>query len=594
MNLRRILWITAVCLLAGCGKASEPETKQTCPVVLEEGEGFTADKNVCRAERGTDAVFYLSMEEGYELLEADDMSCEIRTEPDGTICLTLPNVRYPKAITLSVRKSDCIMTYHANGGEKIGGKGEETVKIPVVKTHLRVNTSLGTDLFEREGHTLIGWNTSPDGSGIFTGLGSRVFPEEAPVLYAVWSPWTKEECFEWKKAGNYALITSYHGEDREISIPKEIRGFQVIGIEEDAFSGSRAKTVVLPETIQRIENGAFRNSAVETLYLSDNLLYVNDSSFENCENLKTLHINAVKAPVYSGSYYDSFQDKYDYLLSVKDEKKLVLFSGSSARFGYDSPWLEREFPEYRVVNMGVFAYTNAAPQFLLLEKVMKEGDILLHSPEFDARQRQFCTTSSLDDKFFCMMESNYDAVAELDLRQVEGVMNAFYTFLNTRQGMKGKSYRLSVKEFDEDGNPVQEDSYNQQGDYILYRPNAQSVEPVYGLPVEYTKASFPKEIYFAGANRMYQRFLEKGVRVYLTYAPRNRYALSKDSTKEARAELHHYLEEQLVIPVISDIEESLYPGTYLYGTDNHLSTEGVKIRTERIIRDLRKQMEKEQ
>ena len=57
--------------------------------------------------------------------------------------------------------------------------------------------------------------------------------------------------------------------------------------------------------------------------------------------------------------------------------------------------------------------------------------------------------------------------------------------------------------------------------------------------------------------------------------------------------LHQYLQENLIIPVISDLEESLYEGTWLYGTDNHLSTEGVAIRTERIIEDLHRQMEKD-
>ena len=34
-------------------------------------------------------------------------------------------------------------------------------------------------------------------------------------------------------------------------------------------------------------------------------------------------------------------------------------------------------------------------------------------------------------------------------------------------------------------------------------------------------------------------------------------------------------------------------GRYLFGTDNHLSTEGVAIRTERTIRDLKNELEKE-
>ena len=92
---------------------------------------------------------------------------------------------------------------------------------------------------------------------------------------------------------------------------------------------------------------------------------------------------------------------------------------------------------------------------------------------------------------------------------------------------------------------------------------------------------------------MYQKFLDKGVQVYVTYAPRNRKAVSKESTKEARAQLDRYLREELIVPVISDLEKSLVSGVYLYKTDNHLSTEGVTIRTKQIIADLKAQKETE-
>ena len=45
--------------------------------------------------------------------------------------------------------------------------------------------------------------------------------------------------------------------------------------------------------------------------------------------------------------------------------------------------------------------------------------------------------------------------------------------------------------------------------------------------------------------------------------------------------------------MISDLEASLFPGHLLYGTDNHLSTEGVSLRTARVIRDIQDQLERE-
>jgi hypothetical protein len=150
---------------------------------------------------------------------------------------------------------------------------------------------------------------------------------------------------------------------------------------------------------------------------------------------------------------------------------------------------------------------------------------------------------------------------------------------------------MSPAEYDEDGNPVHTPSYNRYGDYILYRENAKTDQPVYGLPVDYTADALPKSTFLDPFNEVITLFQEKGIRFLVTYAPRNEKALSERSSRETRAELDQHLRDNLIAPVISDIEESMYSGYYLYGTDNHLSTEGVKIRTERIVEDLRRFLE---
>ena len=98
--------------------------------------------------------------------------------------------------------------------------------------------------------------------------------------------------------------------------------------------------------------------------------------------------------------------------------------------------------------------------------------------------------------------------------------------------------------------------------------------------------AFPEST-ITSLNQVYQRFLEDGILVFFSYTPRNHLSLTEDSTPEARAELHHYLETKLCVPVISEVEESLYSGIYFWLIDSHLSTEGVKLRTAQIISDLR-------
>lgn len=588
-----ILILSFLSWACGCGQKNSP-AREECHIVLEEGEGFTAADAARIADRGADVTYEINLEEGYQFHGTDYAGNYdfVRSRDGNTISLTLHEVKYSETIRVQVQKGKYAISYDANGGTCLNGKGE-TVKICYIGNHLRINTSIGTDLFSREGYTLLGWNTKADGSGESIGLGSRVKWEEGQTLFAQWVPFTDASLFSYRKEEGFAVITGYTGSGTQICVPASLDGLPVRSIGKNAFAGTSCSRVILSPGIYEVEKWAFRDSLLEELYFFDDLQKISDYAFEGCGKFKTLHINAIEAPAYSGNYFDTFQDKYDRLLALKEKKKIVLFSGSSTRFGYDSSMIAQAFEEYEAVNMGVFAYSPALPQLLLILDCMQEGDILIDAPEFDAADRQFCSQKELDYAAFAMMESDYDTFAKLDIRQFNQVFTAFTAYQSARNDMERKNYEVSASDYDEDGNPVSEKSYNEYGDYILYRPNAEDGQPVYGLPLNYTSDAFPKGKYIDSINEVYQKFLDKGVNVYFTYAPRNRYALSEESTCEERAKLHEYLRKNLIVPVISQLEDSLYSGVYLYGTDNHLSTEGAEIRTGNVIRDLKKQLEKE-
>lgn len=596
-KLKTILFTALLLVLSGlvgCGQKNDSE-ENLCHIVLEDGEGYHVTEPARTVKAGSNVNFTVTLDNSWQFLGTDyHGKTDITKDNDGkTVELVLHKVKYSESICIQVEKGKYEITYDANGGKTLSDKTDK-VKKYYCGTHQRINTSIGTDLFYRYGYTLLGWNTRADGSGQAVGLGSRIAWKAGLVLYAQWTPWTDKADFIYKKVSGFAVITGYSGKAQQICIPPSLGGLPVRTIRENAFADTDCKTVILSPGIYEIEKWAFRNSHLEQLYLYDDLEKISDYAFQDCDMLHTLHINAIEAPAYSGNYFDTFQDKYDRLLSLKDKKKIVLFSGSSTRFGYDSEMIDRAFPDYEVVNMGVFAYSPALPQLELIRSCMKEGDVLLDSPEFDAANRQFCYQKELDYATFAMMESDYDVFAQLDLREYKQIFTAFTAYQDARADMERKNYDVCASEYDEDGNEVEEPSYNEYGDYVVYRPNSTSEKPIYGLPVNYTVNAYPKDTYIDSINTEFQRFLDQGIKVYFTYSPRNKYALSEDSTQEERIRLHEYFKSQLHIPVISELEDSLYTGIYLYGTDNHLSTEGAQIRTERVIRDLKEQLAKEE
>lgn len=475
--------------------------------------------------------------------------------------------------------------YEGNGGALKNWTGD-SVDLAVDNAHLRVNTVQGTGYFQREGYVLTGWNTADDGSGKRIGLGSRTERREGLILYAQWAQVSPEAEFSYEIREGQAWITGYAGADGLCVIPEELGGAPVRGICAGAFRSAALEALVLPPTLYTVEPGAFQGCAVEEITLFDSLREVSDESFADCSGLRTLYVNAASRPVYSGSYFDTFSDKYDWLLSLTGRKKLVLASGSSGRYGYDSPALAAAFPDYTPANMGVYAYSNALPQLELILELMEAGDVLLSAPEFDAAAEQFCASNRLDAPFWAMMESNYDAASQLDLRNYSGVFDSLGEYLQTRRGMAGRNYGESPASYDDDGNRYAFATYNQYGDLTLPRPNGERDVCLRHNIADYTTGNITPER-VESLNGVYRRFLDEGIAVYFTYTPRNRNSLTAGSTPGARRELHDYLAEHLCVPVISDIEDSLYAGNYFYLIDSHLSSEGAAIRTRQVIDDLR-------
>ena len=488
----------------------------------------------------------------------------------------------PAPTTAPVTKSVTRIRYEGNGGT-LRGSDQTSLTREITYAHLRENTLQGTVWFEREGYVLTGWNTQPDGSGLSVGLGSRMEPTE--TLYAQWLACSPEEDFDWETDGSTASVTGWHGTDRTCVLPQTHDGLPVRTIRAGAFQDNKLSLLVLSPAIRIVEAGAFSDCEIKEMILYDNLKTISDACFVSCSGPSVLHVNAATAPVYSGSYFDTFQDKYDYLLSLQGKQKLVLASGSSGRYGYDSTLLKKAFPDLEPVNMGVYAFTNALPQLRLMLPQTEAGDILLYAPEFDAIAEQFCVTNRLDTGFWAMMESNYDAAATLDMRSFTGVFDSLGEYLSIRSRMPGKDYAVSSAHYDDDGNFYPFSTYNPYGDFILPRPLGDTDERLRHNIADYTVNSFPLET-VQSLNAALAPFVEKGVSVYFTYTPRNVNSLTEASTPEARRALHEWLKDNLEFPVISKIEDSLLSGRYFWLIDSHTGTDGARIRTERVIADL--------
>ena len=582
MKTLRLLLV--FCLLITTLYGCTMHSTAMCTVVLEDNDEILFRNQVYDVPRGSDLTVTVSVPQGQRIAAVSYPGslispCVQETAARRDYQITLPDLRYPSLVRLTLTP-DYTTVYRCNDGQPI--------TITETSQRLRVNTLCWQQSFSKTGFYPLGWRIL--GTGQTIGFGSRFDHSIAQrmELECAWMPCTEPDAFEYGLTETGAVITGYNGSG-SIVIPEDLDGFPVVGIAENAFGSVDTDILALPQTLQFIHPGAFTALRAEHLYLFDSLQTVSDASFGKSA-ISHLHIHAATEPVYCGTYFDTLSEKIDYLASVQEEPKIILFCGSSARFGYDSPMLEGAFPGYRVVNMGVYAYSNMLPQAMLLEEYLHPGDIVLSSPELDAIDTQFCGSRRLDREFFAMMESNYEMLAQLDISQLEGVFDALGAYLQERQKLTPRSYLDIPAHYDEDNNSCAALSYNRQGDYILHRPS-NTDRKLFGIKRAFYNESHIREEDWFGLNRVYDRFQALGAQVFFTYSPRSERSISPDSDSASRKALEEAFRERLNVPVISSMEDSLMDAFYFYGTDNHLTTEGAAIHTKAVIADLQRALE---
>ena len=96
------------------------------------------------------------------------------------------------------------------------------------------------------------------------------------------SEWTYNVLSEEEKT---AEITGYNGTDTELLFPKEINGYTMVAIADNAFKGSSSRykhftSVMIPDSYERIgDNNFYYYQDLEDIELPDGLRYIGINSF---------------------------------------------------------------------------------------------------------------------------------------------------------------------------------------------------------------------------------------------------------------------------------------------------------------------------
>ena len=570
--------LALVCLLSAC--SFQKEQTEALTVLVEAGEHYSLEVGVLSVEPGGSASFYIKTEPDYAVTAADYPGPYSLTETRGLTKLVLSDVRYPCRVRLILSRDKRSICYLANGGAALTGEGLEIVRSYDVRDHIRPNTSIGTELFAREGYTLTGWNTRPDGSGQRVGLGGRVSVNEPLTLYAQWAEWTAEDAFQRRMEDGHAVITGYSGSERVLVVPAELDGLPVTQIASGAFAGCSAETVILPESLRRIEKDAFAGAALRELCFFDNIEFITDESFSGCENLSTLRISAIEDPYgYSFRRESVWADKLDLLIETRGQERLIFYGGCSMWYNFLGPEAQKQFGDrYTVLNMGLNGVSSSLLQMELLRCFVTDRDILIHAPEISSRQQLLLYTGlgKNDDKLWCALEYNYDLVSLLDIRVFDGgVLESLRLYLDKKE--PGGSYT---------------DVYHDSKGLFFQDPTG-------SIPFQRTESAEAlvdavdlDPAYLENLTRLereYHSFTEKGIPIYVAFACVDIDRVPQEQRgNTALMDWLYRLRFSAMdgVTVVGSLGDYLYRDEDCYDTVYHLLTPGAERYTRTLLRDL--------
>lgn len=272
--------------------------------------------------------------------------------------------------------------------------------------------------------------------------------------------------------------------------------------------------------------------------------------------------------VFYSSYQSLIQDKYRILKETNDPK-IIIVSGSSSSFGLDQEMLENA-TGYKVANLGLHAGFGHLFYSELAKANINKGDIVLLGYEyfwqngFDSMDQNLIMTGIDDD---------VEMYTQIPIKKWPDFIGYIFKYAELKNSYVDATGIYSREAFDsETGQMTMDRDYTMQ-----YNPEVDSVVDLTDVSISPQAEEYLKN---------YKKYVEsKGAQVYFISPP-----LLKDSVVSDYSEfgkLKELEEQQIGIPYISNPLDYLFPCELMSNAIYHCNTEGEKVRTELLIKDLK-------
>mgnify|MGYP000011278964 CR=1 FL=1 len=286
---------------------------------------------------------------------------------------------------------------------------------------------------------------------------------------------------------------------------------------------------------------------------------------------------------YTQTYYGALSGLYARLKNTKG-KKIVVLGNSNVAFGVDSALAENLLREagmeYSVCNFGLYGALGTKMMCELAYARIKKDDVVIFTPELVA---QSLSTYFSPEEAWYALDGDMRIYNDFP-KETKGALAAGYI------GYTAKKLALYEKGSPAAGSGVYaSSSFDERGDLKNYaRPHNVMPNGVdENNPILFDEELFSVD-FLSFINGYAEKLQKKGAQIYYSFAPMNEGAIAFGELEKS-ADFYRSIEEKFQFPVISDIEDYMMAHEWFYDSNYHLDESGMKVRTVRLVNDIKNQ-----
>lgn len=262
------------------------------------------------------------------------------------------------------------------------------------------------------------------------------------------------------------------------------------------------------------------------------------------------------------------------LLQDTPGKRIILVGGSSVAFGIDSALLEAHFPDYQVVNFGMYAALGTTVMLDLSEDLIHEGDIVILMPE----QQEQTLSDWFDPAVMWQgVDGAWALLPSLTPSQRAMMLGQFPQFAAGKFALALQGGNLQPEGI------YRRDSFNSHGD-VVSSICARNIMPGgfdANTPILFSPA-IVSEAFLARVNTYAEAISDKGATLWYGFCPMNASAVSGDVDT-----FYDSLQKELIFPILGDPSDSILEAGWFYDTNFHLNASGKTVYTRLLIRSIK-------